>query len=56
MPIYTYGDSNQHTQQIAHSIKDDPAVICPKCGEAMKRIPQATRVQFNGKGWASKGD
>ena len=52
MPIYTYGDNQSHTKEVAHSIQDEPEIICPECGERMRRVPRATTIKFNGKGFA----
>jgi len=48
MPEYIYLDKNKHTKTMVHRMLYGTAVVCEKCGEEMGRIPQVTRVNWNG--------
>ncbi len=47
MPTYVYGCENDHQIQRAHSIDEDPVVICSECGKLMHRVPQPFRFYMN---------
>jgi len=47
MPEYLYRCPNNHRKEITHGIKEDPLVICRKCGDVMRRVPQRFTFGFN---------
>ena len=47
MPIYVYTDKT-HTQEHAHSMLENPEIVCLQCGMKMHRKPQATPVNWGG--------
>lgn len=53
MPSYVYACDCDNRAEVAHSIHDEPAVNCGKCGNSMKRIPQGAAVQFKAGGFYS---
>lgn len=50
MPTYVYRCPSDHRKEVTHSIKEDPKVICEKCGSVMRRVPQSFRFYMNPQG------
>lgn len=48
MPEYLYRDKKGHTRIILQRMLYGTAVVCETCGEEMKRVPQAARINWNG--------
>jgi len=53
MPSYVYTCPCGTTQEVNHSITEDPDVECSECGGYMMRKPQLTVVTFNSGGFYS---
>jgi predicted nucleic acid-binding Zn ribbon protein len=34
-----------------HSIKENPLYVCPRCGDQLRRVPQATGIVLKGQGF-----
>lgn len=54
MPNYHYQCEKKHQMDVNHSIHENPAMTCKKCGGAMVRVPKTIIVTFNGSGFYSK--
>lgn len=57
MPRYTYGCNecdNEHEE--IHSIKDDPKIICPKCGSTCSRLIGKVYGYIKGNCYLNKKD
>jgi putative FmdB family regulatory protein len=54
MPRYDYRCKKcDAVQEVKHSIKEDPEVVCLMCGSSdTRRMISATRTIFKGGGWA----
>jgi putative FmdB family regulatory protein len=46
MPLYVYRCPNAHEIEVTHKITEDPEVICPECGDKMRRKPQTFRFSL----------
>lgn len=49
MPTYVYG-CKQHPDyrpEVVHAFAEEPLIVCPECGERMRRVPQAFRYYMN---------
>ncbi|MHB9023732.1 MAG: FmdB family zinc ribbon protein [Armatimonadota bacterium] len=52
MPLYEYACQKcEHQFEIRHSANDTPALTCPKCGGAVRKVFHATGIIFKGSGW-----
>jgi len=47
MPAYQYADAQGHTQEVTHRMLYTTGVVCA-CGLPMHRVPQATRINWQG--------
>ena len=45
--IYVYGCKQGHREEVVHSMKEDPVVVCSVCGKQMHRIPQPVMHYHN---------
>lgn len=48
MPSYLYRDDDGHEVEAVHGMRDNPKIVCELCGAVMWRVPQKTRVNWNG--------
>ena len=61
MPIYEYACTKcDHHFDVRHSADEKPALSCPQCKGAVRKVFHAAGVIFKGSGWyitdsASKG-
>jgi len=53
MPTYTYKSVCGNTMVVAHSITEDPELVCSNCGAVMQRAIEVPSIQFNGSGFYS---
>ena len=53
MPTYSYECLCGHTNDVQHSIHEDPKIECNKCGGGMSRKPAVAAVAFRGSGFYS---
>ncbi len=52
MPTYVYRCPEEHTFELAHSIKDESPRNCPECGAVAKRVPAGgAGLLFKGTGF-----
>jgi predicted nucleic acid-binding Zn ribbon protein len=51
MPSYSYQCEQKHRQDVTHSIKDNPEIICGVCQGLMQRTPQPITPTFVGSGF-----
>ncbi len=52
MPLYEYlCESCGERSEILQRFGDLPEVVCPSCGEPMRRLPSAPSFQFKGTGF-----
>lgn len=40
MPTYVYRCPNDHRLELTHKMSEDPVVVCERCDQPMKRVPQ----------------
>jgi putative FmdB family regulatory protein len=53
MPTYTYECLCGQTNDVQHSIHEDPKIECNHCGGGMSRKPAVAAVAFRGSGFYS---
>lgn len=52
MPAYVYHCRPcRSTNEVTHSIHEDPAIHCIECGDPMSRVPQAAGIILKGSGF-----
>ncbi len=51
MPIYEYRCRNGHQFEVFQAISDEPASVCPECGEPVERVFHPIAVHFKGSGF-----
>jgi len=53
MPLYDYRSVCGTITGVAHSIMEEPKVICPNCGSSMFRVMQVPAISLKGSGFYS---
>jgi hypothetical protein len=48
MPRYLYADAHGHRRELSHRMLYTTGIVCFECGDAMHRVPQAPRINWNG--------
>jgi putative FmdB family regulatory protein len=52
VPIYEYQcESCTDKFEIKQSMKDDPLIVCPRCGKHVQRLISSPAIMFKGSGW-----
>jgi putative FmdB family regulatory protein len=53
MPLYNYRSVCGTVTAVAHSIMEEPKVLCSNCGSSMVRIMQVPAISLKGSGFYS---
>jgi putative FmdB family regulatory protein len=52
MPLYEYEcETCAHRFELIQKFSDPPALTCPVCGGAVKKLLSSPAIQFKGTGW-----